>query len=234
MIVPIILLSLGAAMATAFIISKVTRYSPLTIVLKTVASLFFVALAIYLFVTVEGHIYFKSFTLTGLILGTLGDALLGFKYTDGKRKKYWILGGLFAFASGHIIYIVGLFLEFYVPGNILYILLPFITSSCLSALYMLISKKLGVNFGKLLPFGVFYLFCLTSMVSTAFYMALLHGFSLITPSMFFCGALCFVASDFMLTGAYFKPGQRSKPYLAIYSVFYYLAQFAIAFSLFFL
>jgi hypothetical protein len=38
----------------------------------------------------------------------------------------------------------------------------------------------------------------------------------------------------MLTGAYFKAGKRSKPYMAIYSVFYYIAQFLIAFSLFFL
>ena len=196
--------------------------------------MFFVALAIYLVATIDGPILFKAFTLAGLIFGTLGDLLLGFKYTDPKRKKYWILAGMFAFALGHISYIVGLFLGFYVAGNILYIFLPFITAAGLSVLYMVFSPKLGINFGKLLPFGVLYLFCLTSMVSTSFYMALLHGFSLVTSIIFFCGALCFITSDFMLTGAYFKPGKRSKPYLAIYSVFYYLAQFAIAFSLFFL
>jgi hypothetical protein len=52
--------------------------------------------------------------------------------------------------------------------------------------------------------------------------------------LFFIGAIFFAASDSMLTGAYFKAGKRSKPYMAIYSVFYYIAQFLIAFSLFFL
>ena len=52
--------------------------------------------------------------------------------------------------------------------------------------------------------------------------------------MFFIGAVFFAASDTMLTGAYFKAGKRSKAYMAIYSVFYYIAQFAIAFSIFFL
>ena len=50
----------------------------------------------------------------------------------------------------------------------------------------------------------------------------------------FVGAICFATSDFMLTGAYFKAGQRSKAYMATYSVCYYIAQFAIAFSLFFI
>ena len=221
-------------MAAVFIFSKVTSYSPKTIVFKTLASLFFVALGIYLVVTVPGHVYLKAFLLAGLIFGLLGDFLLGFKWTDGKRRKMWLLAGLFAFAFGHISYIVALFLEYYVAGNILFIFLPFITAGCISAIYMLIFYKVGVRFGKVLPFGVFYLFCLTSMVSTAFYMCLLHGFSIIPLTMFFCGAIFFAASDSMLTGAYFRPGQRSKAYLAIYSVFYYIAQFAIAFSIFFL
>ena len=142
---------------------------------------------------------------------------------------------MFAFAFGHISYVIGLFLGFYVPGQVLFAILPFVTAICLSLIYLVVSKKVGINFGpKMLPFGLFYLFCLTSMLSTSFYMALLHGFSIVTSVMFFCGAMFFAASDFMLTGSYFKPGQRPKAYNAIYSVCYYLAQFIIAFSIFFL
>ena len=160
--------------------------------------------------------------------------LLGFKYITTKTKNIWILAGMFAFAFGHICYLVGLFIEYYVPGNIIFIFLPFITSICISGIYMVVSRKVGISFGKMLPFGLFYLFCLTSMVSTSFYMALLHNFSIVTSTIFFVAALFFMTSDFMLTGAYFKKGQRPKPYLAIYSVCYYVAQFAIAFALFFL
>ena len=235
MIVAIILLSLGTIASAFFIASKVINYSFKTIILKTIASLFFVSLGIYCFVITPGHFAFRLCLLLGLIFGLLGDVLLGFKYITTKTKGIWILAGMFAFAFGHISYLTGLFIEYYVPGHWWFILLPFVTSACICTLYMVVSKKIGINFGKgMLLFGLFYLCCLTSMVSTAFYMALLHGFSIVTSVMFFVCALFFCASDFMLTGAYFLPGQRPKYYMALYSVFYYIAQFGIAFAIFFL
>ena len=222
-------------MSAIFITSKVINYTFKTIIFKTIASLFFVALGIYLVATTPGETIFKVFTLLGLCFGLLGDVLLGFKYITTKTKNIWILAGMFAFAFGHIFYILGLFLGFYVQGNVLFIILPFVTSSVLSCLYMIISRRLGVHFGRtLFPFAVFYISCLTLMVSTAFYMALLHSFSLTTLVMFFIGAVFFTTSDCMLTGSYFKKGKRAKPYVAICSICYYVAQFLIAFSIFFL
>lgn len=234
MVVAIILLALGSIWSGIFIASKVINYSFKTIVFKTIASLFFVALGIYLFIIMDGHFLFKLFIMLGLIFGMLGDVLLGFKYITTKTKKIWILAGMFAFAFGHISYIVALFLEFYIPGSVIFIFLPFITALVLSTLYMIISTKIGISFGKLLPFGLFYLFCLSSMLSTALYMAILNQFSILTGLMFLIGAVFFATSDCMLTGAYFLGGKRPKPYMAIYSVCYYVAQFLIAFSLFFL
>ena len=234
MIVSIILLSLGVIASAAFIYSKVTNYTLKTIVLKGIASLFFVALGIYLAIIKEGHFLYKLFIVLGLFFGFLGDVFLGFKYITTKTKKIWILAGMFAFAAGHIFYIIALFPEYYVFGNWIFILLPFITASLLTVIYLAVFKKVGVNFGNLLPFGLFYLFCLSMMVSTAFYMSILHKFSIVNLSIFLGGAVFFAASDTMLSGAYFRAGKRSKPYMAIYSVFYYIAQFAIAFALFFL
>ena len=108
MIVSIILLVLGAVFAAAFIASKVINYTFKTIILKGVASLFFVALGIYLFVTVPGHFYFRLFVLLGLIFGFLGDVFLGFKYITTKTKNAWILAGMFSFLSGHIFYVYGI------------------------------------------------------------------------------------------------------------------------------
>ncbi|MBO4682451.1 MAG: hypothetical protein J5618_01155 [Bacilli bacterium] len=235
MVVSIILLALGAVMATVFIISKVTNYSLKTIIFKTIASAFFVALSIYLLITVEGHFLFKLFTVLGLFFGFLGDFLLGFKYiTSGKAKKIWILAGMFAFAFGHIFYIVGLFNEFYIAGQWWFILLPLVTALCLSSIYMAIAPRVGIQFGKLLPFGLFYLACLSTMFATSLYMAIAHGFANTTSVIFFIGAFFFVCSDTMLTGSYFKAGKRPGWYNGLYSVFYYLAQFLIAFSIFFL
>lgn len=236
MIPSIILLVLGAAMSTIFIVSKVTNYSLKTIVFKTIASLFFVALGIVAFCLTPGYFYFKLFTLLGLIFGMLGDVFLGFKYiTTGKIQKIWILAGMFAFAFGHICYATGLLTQFYIPGNVLFIILPFVLPIAIISIYMVVAKKVGINFGKgMLLFGLFYLYCLTTMVSTSLSMVCLHKFSITTLAMFFPAALCFMASDFMLTGNYFKVGERTKTYRALYSVFYYVAQFVIAFSILFL
>ena len=104
MVVSIVLLSLGAIMSSVFIASKVTNYTLKTIIFKTIASFFFVALGIYLFVISNGHLLFKIFLLMGLIFGMLGDVLLGFKYITTKTKKIWIMLGMFAFDFGHISY----------------------------------------------------------------------------------------------------------------------------------
>ncbi len=234
MTIAIILLCLGALTSTVFIVSKVINYSPKTIVFKTIASLVFVALGIYGAVVTPGPTPIKVFIVLGLFFGTLGDLLLGFKYVVTKNKNIWILAGMFAFAFGHVFYVIALFVGYYVPGNPWFIALPFLTAVVISSLYMVISRKAGVRFGKLLPFGLFYLFCLTSMVSSSLYMNVLHGFTLTNLVMFFAGAVCFSVSDCMLTGAYFKAGKRSNTYMATYSAFYYVAQFVIAFSLMFL
>ena len=234
MIVAIILLVLGALMSAVFIASKVINYSLKTIIFKTIASIFFVALAVYLAITIPGDVLYKVFLVLGLFFGLLGDVLLGFKYITTKTKHIWILAGMFAFAIGHICYIIALFTHYYVPGHWWFILLPFVTAICISGLYMVVSRRIGINFGKMLAFGIFYLLCLTSMVSTALYMNILHRFSITPLWMFFMGSLFFITSDFMLTGAYFKAGKRPKAYNAIYSVCYYVAQFVIAFSIFFL
>lgn len=236
MIAEIILLVLGAIMSAIFIVSKVVNYSLKTIVFKTIASLFFVALGITSFcLNPEGHFYFKLFAVLGLFFGMLGDTLLGFKYITTKTKKIWILAGMFAFALGHISYFTGLLVDFYIPGNTLFIVLPFVLPLAFMTIYMLIAKRVGINFGKgMLPFGLFYLYCLTTMLSTSICMVSLYKFEVTTLVMFFSGAICFATSDFMLTGAYFKEGQRPKAYMAAYSIFYYVAQFIIAFSIFFL
>lgn len=236
MVAIIILLVLGAVMSTVFIVSKVINYTFKTIIFKTIASLFFVAVAVVcLCLKTEGPFYFKLFTIIGLSLGLLGDVLLGFKYITTKTKKIWILAGMFAFAFGHIAYFVGLLISFYVKGNPLYMILSFTLPIILILGYMVVAKKAGINFGKgMLLFAIFYLYCLTAMVSTSFSMALLHRFSIPSLAIFFAGSLCFMTSDFMLTGSYFKEGKRSKAYNATYSIFYYVAQFLIALSLFFI
>ena len=236
MVASIIILALGAVMSCVFIVSKVTNYTWKTIIFKTIASLFFVALGIVCCcLNNSDHILFKVFTVLGLFFGLLGDVFLGFKYITTKTKKLWILLGGFTFGLGHIFYTIGLLTEFYVPGNVVFIILPFVLPIAFVSVYLPIAKKVGIKFEKgLIYFAIAYIYCLTTVLSSSLSMVCLHRFSLVTLVMFFIGAINFACSDFMLTGAYFKPGKRPKAYNAVYSVFYYIAQFVIAFSIFFL
>lgn len=237
MVAPIVLLVLGAICSAIFIVSKVINYSLKTIIFKTIASLFFLALAIVCFcLSGSNHFTFKLLATLGLFFGLLGDVFLGFKYiTKGKAQKIFVLSGMFAFAFGHIFYILCLLIGFYEAGHPLFMVLPFVLPIVIITIYMLVAKKVGINFGKgMLPFGLFYLYCLTCMLSSALSMVIMYEFKVTTLVLFFIGAICFACSDFMLTGSYFKAGERPKWYRATYSVFYYLAQFIIAFSIFFL
>ena len=196
-------------MSVVFIVSKVTNYTAKTIIFKTIASLFFVALGILCFcLTGTGHFAFKLFTVLGLFFGMLGDLFLGFKYITEKRRMLWILIGGLAFGLGHIFYAIGLLVGFYVKGNALFMVLPFVLPLVFLSIYYPISKKVGIKFGKLLPFGLLHIYCLTTVLSSSLSMVILHQFSLTTLVMFFIGAINFACSDFMLTGAYFKEGKR--------------------------
>lgn len=236
MIAAIVLLVLGAIASSIFIVSKVINYSLKTIILKTIASIFFVALAILCFcLTGKDYFIFKLFVILGLFFGLLGDVFLGFKYITTKTKKIWILLGMFAFALGHMFYTVALLTGFYLKGHAIYMVFPFLLPILIIFVYMLIAKKIGINFGKgMFLFACFYLYCLFTMFSSSLSMTWLYEFKNTTLIMFLCGAFCFAISDLMLTGNYFKPGKRSKAYRAAYSIFYYVAQFIIAFSIFFL
>lgn len=235
MIAAIIILVVGAISSCVFIYSKITNYSLKTIFFKVASSSFFVALGIVcLCLNKEGRLAFKVCTIVGLSLGILGDLLIGFKYIVKSNSLLWIVVGSITFALGHVAYTIGLLNGFYIYGNTLYMVLPFIVPIAFVAIYLLIAKKAGVNFGKgMLMFAISYLYILSMMATTAICMTILHKFELTTLVMFFAGSIAFVVSDVMLTGSYFKPGKRSKLYLATCSVLYYAAQFLIAFSLLF-
>lgn len=234
MIPSIVLLVLGAISSTFFIISKVTKYTFKTIVLKTIASLFFIALAITCIAYNQKDIIFGIVIILGLFFGLLGDVFLGFKYVIEKKKKLFIMLGMFAFLFGHVSYVTALSIKYYIPGNILFVFLPFILATVLTTTYLLVAPKLGIQLKKFTPFGASYIFCLTSVFSTALFMNILNRFNYVTLIMILVGSVFFATSDFMLTGSYFKDGERSKAYRAIYSVAYYIAQFLIAFSLLFI
>lgn len=234
MIACLVLLVVGFAVSIVFIVDKVRHYSLRSIIIKTVAGLFFVALAITAVCLNESDdLTYELLILFGLFFGLLGDIFLGFKYIS-KRKKLFIALGLFSFACGHVLYSVALYTRYYIAGDWLSASLPVSIAVSAAFLYVLYSKKFGLEFGKLKPAVFFYISVLLLMASCPLFLMVINEREPVTLLMFVPAGICFAISDFMLSGSYFGKHEKSKAYQATYSVFYYIAQFIIAFSLLYL
>ena len=115
MIPSIVLLVLGTISSVIFIVSKVTNYSLKTIIFKTIASLFFVALGIVDFcLNKDGYFLFKLFTVLGLFFGMLGVHYF-YLGRPGMGVLYLLTVGLFGF--GWFIDIIRLLIKGIRDGN---------------------------------------------------------------------------------------------------------------------
>ena len=174
------------------------------------------------------------FFIIALFFGFLGDLFLGLKRPLKKYEKQMTLLGLFSFAIGHITFVSGLFSVYYIPGHVVAIILPIIAAVLGGFGSLLLEKIMHLNFGSARKFGIFYFTCLTSFSFTALSMNILHSFSIPFLIIVLCGAVTFMSSDIILCKTYFGGSNVKKRYLVSTTVAYYVAQFAIAFSLFFL
>ena len=112
MLVPSILLSVSFIFVSWFSYEKCKAYSIKAVIIKSICSLLFIALAGYCF-SQSGYHKFSIATIIALVFGMIGDIALELKcvYKNNDRKYTYI--GFVAFALGHVAYITGLFLELY-------------------------------------------------------------------------------------------------------------------------
>ena len=231
LIVSLILIGLGFIAMLFFLYGKLTNYSLRVTVVKGIASLLFVALALYLFIA-KGYPTLGIYLVIGAFFGMVGDVLLGLKRTFKEKGHLLNYGGFLCFAAGHIIYIIGMFSFFYIKGYPLAIVLPFAVSLLAGGVVVLFQKQFNLDFGKDSGATFIYIVLVTSMFSSAFSLLIIHQFVYTALIVFSVGGFCFMISDLLLCKSYF--GKYSKMESAIYTFLYYAGQFLIAFSLFFL
>ena len=118
--ISLILIGLGAIFTTLFIHGQLTNYSWRTTMFKTIDSLLFLSLGIYLFFY-KGQPNIGIFIILGLTFGLLGDVALAFKRIAKDKDKFFTLLGMTFFIIGHIFDTTGLFVNYYVPGDVNYI-----------------------------------------------------------------------------------------------------------------
>ena len=232
-VVPIIIICLGILMLFWFLFEKVKAYSLKEVFLKTGTSLLFIALAIYA-MTQSGLTRFPYFAIAALICGMLGDIALDLKYVYKEKDFEYTLAGFIAFGVGHILYITGMFLEFYNGQSVLYIIIPLVFGLLMGPMTLLVGKLCRCEYGKIKPVAFIYAVLLFSMVATGFSLWVMSNFTNTGLLMMFVGGMLFAISDLILNLTYFSEGHEKPFDLISNAVTYYAAQYIIAFSILFL
>ena len=230
MVVSIVLMSLGFVGMCIFIYGKLTNYNLKTLCVKTFTSLLFIALAIYLFIY-KGTPSIGAFVIASTILGTLGDIFLALKRVIPEKDKMYTILGMFAFMLGHIVLIVGLFVNYYIAGNEIGIVVPILGSLMLSLCFITLEIATGVNLKHFRYPSIVYIFLVVLVAASSLSLLIINSFAHLGLIVMFVGNVLFAASDMLLCRTYF--GKPSKFQLAATTVCYYFAQFIIVFSLYF-
>ncbi len=202
MIASYIILGFGMLALTFFLIEKVRKYSVKATIIKAVTSLLFISLGVVSWYS-SGLSTFGLFVIIALVLGLMGDIWLDFKYVFKEHDEIFTYAGFISFALGHVMYITGMFLQYYIPGNPLYIIIPFIAGIAAGALTVVLEKPLKLQYGKKKLICFIYGSLLFSMVACALSLTILYKFNSITLIMVFGGGLLFAISDLILCMTYF-------------------------------
>ena len=233
MVICIILIALGMVALTLFLIEKVRKYSLKAMLIKATASILFIAVA-SVARYFNGNSTFATFALIALGFGMLGDVFLDLKYVYPQDDAIFSYAGFIVFAIGHVLYITGMIMEFYVPSNPAYIILPFALGSVAGIVTLALEKPLKMNFGKMKLICFIYAFLLFSMFFMAGSLMILHEFKTVSLIMLTAGGALFAISDLILCMTYFAKNRERPIDIISNGVTYYLAQFIIAFSIYFI
>lgn len=230
-------LVLGIITLVFYLKEKINNYSVKACAIKSLASVFFIAVGVsgwYSSLSPNNISILGAFVVLGLLFGLLGDIWLDLKYVFPQEDKIFTYLGFIVFGIGHILYITGMNIEFYIPGNILYLIIPLLVATISVAGVLLLEKPMKVNYGKFKAIVIAYSFILFLMTAMSGSLAIMHSFKNITLNLIFIGGIFFIASDLVLSGIYFGENNE-KPINIIFNIsLYYTAQFLIAFSLVFL
>ena len=233
MVVPIILMSLGLITLVIFLWEKIRKYSVKETMIKATASVLFIALAVYNCFA-KGMTFFGMCVIIALVFGLLGDIFLDFKYVFKEQDKPFTYAGFIVFAIGHVFYMLGMYMDYYVQGHPLNIIIPLALGPIAGLGILLVEKPMKMTYGSMKPIVYIYASILFMMMASAISLTILHGFQNTTLILLMAGGILFTISDLILSGTYFAEGKERPVDIITNSVTYYMAQYIIAFSLFFI
>lgn len=229
----IICMTAGAMALVGYIYQKIKNYNLKATLLKAIVSFFFIALAAVGLYNKGFHVL-SIFVTIGLVCGLIGDIWLALKHVYKEADDLFTYAGFIAFAIGHVFYLCGLFLEFYQDQNVLYIILPIVGGIAMGAGVPLLGKFMNLKLGRFTAISIFYGALLFSMMLVGLSLNIMTGWKYTTLIMFFVGGVLFTISDLILSKSYFGHNKSNPVDLLGNSLTYYIAQYIIAFAIFFL
>ncbi len=232
MFVPILLMCLGFLALSLFLFEKIRRYSAKEVIIKSIVSTLFIALAVYCDFRSEHHT-FGTYVIVALVFGLLGDIWLDLKFAFPEQEKTFTYAGFFAFGIGHMLYISGMLVCFH-GENWWWNFLIALGIGLVGALGTLFAERpLKLHYGKYKWIVGLYSFILFTMVGTALMTTISQHFQFAAFNMLLAGGALFAISDLILSGTYFGIGKTRAVDIITNTVTYYAAQYIIAFSLLF-
>lgn len=220
--------------------SKNNTYGVIVTMLKALASVGFIAVAITAIFMHSGTVHIKGaiFIVAGLIMGLIGDIVLDLKvvYLKSPEEGAYLTGGMASFAIGHVMYFVAMFLYFGKNVISLSIVGICVAVAAVVAFAMVFGgeKIMKFRFGKFTVHSVLYAFVLLFMGAIG--VAVWVKGKAINPHvpLFAVGMILFLLSDVVLTQMYF--GGKAKDILlcVVNHALYYAAQICIAAFVFYM
>ncbi len=221
----ITLIILGMIVLAFHIVEKVKKYTVKAVILKSIVSVLFVAVA----VTAGPDAPLTKLVIVGLVCGLLGDIWLDLKHIFPEYDKTFLYAGFAAFGVGHILYVTGLFAQYGVG----WFLVGSLVLACLAAgLVLALEKPMKLKYGRMKPVIALYGFLLFCTVFVSGGLLIRDGGAQL--ALFFAGSVLFAASDLVLSGTYFGTGKKLPIHIISNLILYYAGQFMIAASLGFL
>lgn len=224
--------TIGAGlMAVLFIVIRAWKGGLVSMLLKALASLGFVAMGVIgLAVSELENKIPLGLIVLGLVLGMIGDILLDLKVIYDNDKIY-LNAGMLSFGLGHLAYFSALTLLAYETEKTLWlpVLVSIGVALAVTAVILIGGKKLmKLDFGEYLTQTITYTILLSFMVEYSLILAILEA----CPWIVFIAMALFFLSDVVLSTQYFGGKLHDKLYIVINHVLYYSAQILIALFIF--
>lgn len=219
-------LALAVIFAAVFTIRRGTKTDAVSLLLKTIASLCFILLA------VTGVLFGFSdssgiLIITGLVCGLIGDIFLDLKFVYPQDAVLHTFSGFGAFMLGHVFYYIFVFTAYSFRTTGLLIALA---AGVLIGIVIFVTPKLmKLDYGRYRVISSVYAGLLVSITVYALYLELATGASA-SKLLFFIGLVLFLISDLILSQIYFGKDKNTTMNKILNHATYYAGQILIASS----